>query len=278
MDIYNIYSINDSIEELDMKMKELKKIGNMISYSISLFLISLGAILYYSVLEELWFFGIFGGSALLVFVIGTLIRNASVNHVMKNKYLNEEAVKLYNSENETEMEYSYNPRNRKTFNEEMGLFTRFSSASTRYKIQVDANTKLIYTTLQTNSGQSNQVHFAGVYVIFDIPGYSNFQVRTHGKPHQKGIKFVREEDEDYKIYKLEEEDRIRLNYNSVLSKLEDFKKKYIASNGRQVHIAFTPFKPKFNNSKIEYDSFQEYYHQIESLLNLVSQIRDIITL
>lgn len=276
MDYFNTYDVNKSIDEMNGKIKEMRNTGNALVYSIPLFLISVGVLLYFYVLEELWFLSIFAGVSLFLFILGQLIKNVSIRHLTMNKLLNSEAINQYNSEHETNVTYTYNPKNSKTFNENMGLFTRYSSASIKYQIKLDSKTKLIFTTIQTNSGNSNQIHFSGIYLIFDEEGYTNFQVRTNGKPHQKGKKFIKEEREDIKLFKLENEDRIRFNYNAVLSKLEEYKKKYIASNGAEVHIAFSKFKTTYKHKNVDYENFREYYHQIESLLNLVFQIKDVV--
>lgn len=277
MEDFYSYNMQQVIQELNDKKQELNTNGKTIVYLIILFLIGLGLFLQVSVIPIKTEYILITLATTIVLIIGAfLIKNAVVHSILKNTYLNREVIKLYNYEKEINAEYYPKYKTGSDFNKSMGLFTRFSSVSNKYMIKLDEQTRVLNTVIQTNNGKSNQIHFQGIYIMIEQPEYTMFQVRTNGKPHLKGHSFIKEPIEDIKVYRLENEDIIRFNYRSVLNRLEEYKKVYIASNRKAVHIAFNPFKPKFNHKEITHENFKEYYHQFESLLNTILQIKDIV--
>lgn len=279
METFNVYNMNRSIDKLDAIYQELNKKGNAISASIILFYVGVMTLLHVEEIPyEILYISLSIGGGILLAIITLLSKTAIIRYQIANKYINEEVVRLYNYEHELQMEYKPRYKIGSEFNKSMGLFTRFSSVSNKYMIKLDESTRILFPTIQTNSGNTNQVHFQGIYVIFDQPGYTTFQARTHGKPHFKDHKFVREDQDNIRLFKLENEDRIRFNYRSVFNRLDGYKKVFIGSNKKAVHIAFTPFKPKFKANVVTHETFREYYHQFETLFHTVIQIKDIVLL
>ena len=277
MEDFYSYNIHQVIEELNDKKEELKQKGNTLLIPIIMFILGIAILLQNTVVpsEPIYILST-SFITLTIVAISIVVKNTVVQSTMKNKYLNQEVIRYYNFEQEQNAHYYPKYKSGSDFNKEMGLFTRFSSVSNKYMIKFDEETKILHTTIQTNNGKSNQVHFQGIYVIFEYPLHTTFQVRTNGKPHLKGQSFQRGLEEDIKVFHIEHNHNINLNYRAILQRLENYKKIYIASNQKEVHIAFTPFKANILNTSINQENFIEYYHNFEALLNTVRQLKDIL--
>jgi hypothetical protein len=143
------------------------------------------------------------------------------------------------------LRYEYRPSLDKSFNERMGLFTRYASISAQYEMvlstEEDIDITLSQVSMTTSNGKSATTHFSGVYVMFPVAGYPAQQLRTSGSPAWKQHKFTRLKEEEDRMFVLEDhpDERIDSTLRQVKQSAQDqfeLRGAYLASNGEEVHL------------------------------------------
>ena len=228
----------------------------------------------------------------LVSFIITLILFLVFKTQLKNRILYDviypRAVSLFNQEHDRTFQFEFKPKLEKTFNQDMGLFTKYASVSSTYKMtsQTDQGTDITIQAcrLVTSNGKSSTLHFDGVYLILPISGIPYQQLRTDGKPRLKDVSFARLEDyPDDKLYV--QEDQIARGVHpflmQVFEELPDqfeLKRHYIASNKSEVHLALwlrkKPTMPKAITSEELDRVVNPLHHVMQYALQLFDRFND----
>jgi len=242
--------------------------------SLSIFLI-----ITYGSNQTLLFIPIIGlfSISLLIYGIGSSV----VNSKIKNTYLNNEVINLYNNEQGTFIKYDSKIKIKRDFNDNMGLFNKFANVSAKYRITGDSGNhhdfSIMDCTLITSNGKSATVHFDGIYFIINVQTSKYFQIRTNGKPHLKGKKFVKILDAEAHSFILEDDPQGYIDpkyyniFNSVKNKI-DSKALYLASNMDQVHLGVVLKNKQKLSTNITYETFKEYSNQMFEIINTAFNI------
>jgi len=250
-------------------------------YTITALLLIACFFIMYLLKVELVFYTIPLGIALFIVFLIVLITKSTHKLYIMNKVLNEEIVNLYNTENGLNLEYQFKPKLPKTFNQEMGLFTKYAGVTSRYAIYDTTHKypfQLYSCALVTSNGKSSTVHFDGIYTKFMISSIPRQQLRSKGKPQTAGIKMVQVEGNEERFYIPLDKPDTRIN--SILQGIFqdmpnrfDLKAYYIGSNDFEVHIAFTPRNRQKLPDTISYQSIQDYAEPLLDYLSFVQEVR-----
>lgn len=279
---YTTYDhVIDSINQLRETMNQTAKKQFLFTYSIVIVLvIILSSVLYSTGLEWYVPLSVMGSSIFLMIVIYLIAASTRLSK-LKNEHLNQELIHLYNTIHEMNFDYEYKAKIDKTFNQEMGLFTRHASVNSKFVITSDQNETKKYQiyrcTLTTSDGKTTTVHFDGFYAR--IPKYNipRQQLRSKGKAHIKGIKMIRLEDYEERIYVPDDQSVTRPNallYSIFQNITRTFNTSshYVASDMREVAIAIS-LKDKFKLPKVfDYNSLQTYSEPLFELLQFIDDV------
>lgn len=269
---YNL--LRDVEDLLEEKQKKRKKKTNTLLSIMGLIQVPFLAL----TIVDLDYIGLWVIILLVSFVI-TLIFFLVFKQQVKNQVLYNviypRAVRLFNQEHDLTFAFQFKPKIDKTFNSEMGLFTRYASVSCTYQMNAQLDTGNPITVqacrLVTSNGKSSTLHFDGIYLVLPISGIPTQQLRTSGKPKRKDMKFDRVEDyPDNRLYLQKGQissgpHPYLLQVFEELPDLFDLKHYYVGSNEKEVHVALwmrhKPSMPKEINTE-ELDKIVQPLHKV----------------
>lgn len=272
--------VEDLLEEQEQKRKKKMKTVYMIWGFLQLPFLILTIL-------DLEYIGLWGiillATSIIVLVFYLVFKSQVKNRVLYN-IIYPRAVSLFNNEHDLIFDFAFKPKLEKTFNQEMGLFTRYASVSSKYqmkaKTEIGETVTIQECSLVTSNGKSSTLHFRGIYIILPITGIPHQQFRTNSKPRLKDMKFDRLEEYPENRFYVPEGKTAR-DVNSFLLQvfeelpgLFDLKQHYVASNTKEVHLALwmrhTPGMPS-EITQEELDLIVDPLHQVmqytETLLN-----------
>ncbi|GEM_PF-616468 len=173
-----------------------------------------------------WLIPVYGFiPALIVFLI-TITIYKYVSEIPAFNYLYSEIYKKINIDESLFIKYEPYLKEKQDFNIKGGLYTRYASAKIKRKVSgqtMNRHDFTIYdTTIVSSNGQSSTTHFNGIYYQIKTNTNTYFQVRTHGTPKMKGIKYIKKpEYQDIRVFVRE-----GLQLNSELNAYIKFVRKY----------------------------------------------------
>ncbi len=221
------------------------------------------------------------GVGFFFIILVHLITPAVIKKRLIRKAVYQEVVDLYNREHDDKYVYSLKPKLLDKFNQRMGLFTRFSNTSARYRIDGEYNGvefSIINCTVITSTGKSTQVHFDGFYIIIKNPVSQMFQIRTDGKPSVKGVKFERNDQNGYRTFvEVDSNTVIDSRFTSLFEQIMNrvqLKRLYIGSDLNEFHIAITPDLKETISEEITQEEFNRFYDYFSGLFNVVKEYLD----
>lgn len=274
-DTYQIMErIND--KKIELK-KQYYKNRNIIIVILSLIIGTISFFVYNSNTSFLIIVPLFIGVGLLA--MSLIITEVVLQSKLGGIYLNNEVINVYNMEQDENFIYTPKPKLKPEYNKEMGLFTRYATANNLFQVTgyingVPFDVKSLQ--LMVSTGNSSQVVFSGFYIILPIAGEKMFQLRTNGKPSLKKTKFKKISTDSKRTYVLEEDNgRVKDKYIRLFEMLEreyDYKKIYIGSNEREIHIGLTPIKKQKYPKNLSGESFNTYYEKFVEIFKVINEI------
>jgi len=218
-------------------------------------------------------------------VIAFLITKISMKYVGKKNILYDiiypRGVTLFNQEHDTTFTYEFKPKLDKTFHEEMGLFTRFASISSNFRMvskqEGHAPITIQHCRMVTSNGKSSTIHFDGVYLILPKSGIPVQQLRSNGRPALKGVKMERLEDYEERIYVPQEEgitpvDSVLLGIFQELPQTFELSRQYIGSNQSEIHIALWFKKQPRLPNELNYNGLEELIDPLHKLMSYTVEL------
>lgn len=281
MSDYTTYDqVIDSINELRDRIEQKAKKQFLVSYTIIFIsVIILSFVLYATGLD--WYIPLsIIGSTIFLMVVLYVIAAYTRNNKLKNEHLNKEVIKLYNSMHETNYDYDAHPTIDKTFNQEMGLFTRHASIKSNFIITADPETSTNYTInhcqMTTSNGKTTTVHFSGYYARIPTSNIDRQQIRSKGKAHLKGIKMIRLEDYEDCIYVPDDQSVLHPDATlySIFQRIQrefDVSSCYVASDMKEVAIAISLKETLKLPKELDYNTLQEYTKPLYSILEFIEE-------
>jgi len=269
--------IQKASENQQFKTRKIIQNSLVISFSIMGFFVGLFVMLQLDIGYILIPLGFIAFIELLLILI---VRTNS-KQKMINTIINDEIVQIYNSSNGTTYSYESKPKIPKTFNVDMGMFTRSAAVSTVFAIKDTTSTfpfELYRCTLMTSNGKSSTVHFTGMYIRFFIPNIPRQQLLSRGKPHASGIKMVQVEGYEERLFTPLDSPETRINpilygiFQDLPNKF-DLKAYHVGSNATEVHVAFTPKRREKLPEEFTYQTIQEFSEPLMSYLTYVDEVR-----
>ncbi|QMS84721.1 hypothetical protein [Candidatus Xianfuyuplasma coldseepsis] len=282
MNSYTTYdSVISTINELRVEMNRKAKKQFTFSYTIIFLVVIILSIVLYSTGLE-WYVPIsVMGSSIFLMVLIYFIAATTRNNKLKNEYLNQELMNLYNSQHDMDYIYEYKANVDKQFNIDMGLFTRHASISSKFVITSglnnDAKYNIFRCTMTTSDGKNTTTHFDGFYIRIPIDNIPRQQLRSKGKPHIKGIKMTRLGEYEDKIFVPEDQptthpDSILYSIFQAIPRTFETHSYYVASDLKEVAVAIS-LKHKFKLPKeLDYQSLQEYSEPLFELLRFADEV------
>lgn len=281
MDYFSKPDTYQIIERLKDKKIELKKqYYKNRNTIIAILVLIIGIISYFVYISNTSFLIIvplFIGVGLLA--VCFVITEVALQSKLGDTYLNKEVMNVYNMEQDENYIYTPKPKLKPEYNKEMGLFTRYASARNLFQITgyidgVPFDVKSLQLIVST--GNSSQVIFSGFYIILPIAGEKMFQLRTDGKPSLKKTKFKKISTDGKRTFVLEDDTgKVKDKYTRLFDMLEreyDYKKIYIASNEKEIHIGLTPIKKQRFPKNLSGESFNEYYEKFVEIFRVINEI------
>ena len=272
----------------EQRRKKLKKIWGTILFGSTAIIVIL-IILFpgqFSKGETAWILPTYGGMVFLTGLIGYLV---SLNFVSEKPFFENLFPAIYTKINQSEglyLEYTAFDKTSREFNKEGGLFTRYASVQVRRRVVGRSDESMpfeIYdTTLTTSNGKSQQVHFDGVYFKIEKPLNTTVQIRVKGSPKYKGIKMIRQEEEqNIRVYKLEGEyisnlDRMLQSYVERLAEDPNLRNVALSVMDNEIHLALHYKKQlKRKTKNFTNEVLNNYYTMFLDEIKLVNELSNI---
>lgn len=292
--MFTVSEIDRITTEFKEKQKErnqqLKKIwGYLLILTIGLIVASL--LIFpnqFSSETTAWILPTYGSMILATTLIGYLV---SINYISEKpvyEYLYNEVIEKINMHEGMFLAYTAYDKEVTRFNKTGGLFTRYCNVKVKRHTKGDTENhhqfNIYDCTLSTSSGNSSQTHFNGVYITLHKRLNTSLQVRSHGAPKLKGVKFNKLQDvHQLRVYKpLEQElsntDRVYITFMNKLYESGTYKRVYLSIVEDAVHIALVFVKHptrKCKNITIQAMNkvaaqFMDEYHFVNELAALDS--------
>ncbi len=274
-------NVKENVERLrNLQLQETRRYKSQLAIIVGLLFFLTGVtelILLFTRVLDSQFYIIVAVFGVLFSVIAFFILLNSNNQRMR-AYLVEEIMAVYNRETDANTILEIKPKVTRTFNQEMGLFTRGASVQTDYLVKIahkDLDCEILYCRLITSNGKSSTIHFNGFYAIFQHKSDDFFQIRSRGKPRLKGVKFKRLIRYPEKVFIPEIDIREYLEekylyaFRNINNKML-LGNSYLASNKEAVHLALSP-KGNFRMPKlIDQENFIDNYNRYTKLFKLIT--------
>ena len=233
-----------------------------------------------------WILPTYGGIALVTTLLGFLISLNFLSEKPFFTFLFPEVIQKINQYEGLYLEYIPYDKIDKEFNKIGGLFTRMATVRTRRHIKgqtEDHHSFDIYDcTLTTSSGNSQQTHFDGTYIVLEKSLNTSIQIRTNGAPKLKGVKFHRlEEFENLRVFKEAEQnmsniDHLLLRFVEKLSSYSKYKRVFLSVIDGQIHVALWYKKhPARKQKTINLEILNKLTEHFMSEYQLVNEITSI---
>lgn len=225
---------------------------------------------------------IYGGLVFVGLSIALLISIFSISNVPAFEYLYRTVYNKINQERDTFYKYEYFEKGDFTFNSRGGIFPR----SCRYKINrhvsgisPEGNKFDIYdVALITGSGKNQSTHFSGMYYVTKQSNNTNFQLRTNGKPHLKGVKFERFNDfTNIKVYIEEEKNMTNIEHKFMstvdrLTRNLNAKKIYLSLTKDEIHLAVVPKVHIRKQYNLSIDKMNKLYNAFLDEVRVIDEL------
>ena len=179
------------------------------------------------------------------------------------------------------LQYSSDKKIEFNHNKSSGIFSRFCRSKVRMHINgfsiEDRQFDLFDLTLITGNGKNQRTHLNGIYIVTSNKTNIIQQIRTHGSPHLKGVKYrLIEKDFQYKLFLDDESETFNQNkrYYDIFSSIMNdtmYKIAYMSVIKNETHFAIHKFK-LYKHNKINSDNMTNLYEDILSLIKLVDKI------
>lgn len=190
---------------------------------------------------------IFMGSIVFALLLGLIFSNVLDSEKPYVEYVNDAVIKRINLNEGLFLKYQAYDKTKEKFHQSGGIFYHHTNIKKYWKLEgiSDDNYPFsIYDCLMTtSSGQYQQTHLNGIYMVIEKDVETTIQIRPNGKPRIKGVKYQKSSDYLlYKVYKVEDErlneqDKKMITLYETLSHQPNHKKVYISVVENEVHIA-----------------------------------------
>ncbi len=193
---------------------------------------------------------IYGGMAFIGLSIALLVSTFTISDIPAFEYLYKEIYHKINQEKGTFYEYFSYEKEKWEFNKNGGLFSRHCRIEVKRHISGitlnDNKFDIFDANFITGSGKNQRTHFTGIYFLIKQSSSKYFQIRSHSKPHLKGVDFIKNKDiKDINVYLEEESSMSNLEYKYIetLNRLKrnlNAKKIYLSVTKDEIHFAYVP--------------------------------------
>jgi len=225
---------------------------------------------------------VYGGLVFIGLSIALIISIFSISDKPAFEYLYRMVYDKINQERDTYYKYEYFEKEDFKFNSRGGIFSRFC----RYKIRrhisgtsPEGNKFDIYdVTLITGSGKNQRTHFSGMYYVTRQSNNTNFQLRTNGKPHLKGVKFERFNDfTNIRVFIDEGKNmtNVEHKYMSTVDRLTrnlGAKKIYLSLTEDEVHLAAVPKVHIRKQYNLSIDKMNKIYNDFLDEIKVIDDL------
>lgn len=283
MDYFDNFKNLDSIlREYEITKKESetktkKQTLILLFFLVGLALLSSFALFFFEENLSIASVPIFIVTPLYIFV-DLILKSVKKKQLFYNYLLNE-LIEFYNLEKGVFLQYTSKPKLGNEFNKEMGLFVRGASVSSKFMITGQSSNhhkiRLSDSRFVTSNGKSSTIHFSGFYIEYDVALNELFQIRSKGKPKLKGKRLeLLETQNRQKSYSINSS-FIPSEYYDLFDRLENTYQPneiYIASNMKQIHIAFSVKSYIKLPKHVTSETLNQLYRKIEKLLDDILQI------
>ncbi|MBN2300363.1 MAG: hypothetical protein JXC31_04150 [Acholeplasmataceae bacterium] len=226
---------------------------------------------------------IYGFVPAFVTLLLTIVSYNYVSEKPSYTYLYPEIYKKINLEESLFIKYESYLKGKPDFNNIGGLYTRHASVRVKRKISgqtLNGNEFSVYdATIITSNGKSSSTHFNGIYFQVKTDTSSFFQIRTHGSPKFKDMKFIKQDEfQDLKVYLKED-----MHMSNKINAYIDFVRKHKSDfNVRTFDLSVIPGETHLGiwykkhsarrQKSISVDKLNELYHYFMSELQMADQL------
>jgi len=266
------------------KSKKLTKIWSYIFVGYLLVMLSILLITNFleknEILKMAYF--LYGGVIFVGISIALLVSIFSISEAPAFNYLYKEIYEKINQDSGTFYNYISLEKGKLEFNKNGGLFPKYCQTMIKRHISgMSPNNNgfdVFDVTLVSGSGNSRQVHFSGMYFFTKFSSVYHSQIRSHSKPHLKGIKYIRDDSiDEYRVYV--EENRSITNreykYIELLEKLKrDFKAKkiYLSITLNEIHFAYLPLVHIRKQTDLDIDKMNAIYKSFIDEIKIIDEL------
>ncbi|XMB86827.1 hypothetical protein RJG79_03265 [Mycoplasmatota bacterium WC44] len=229
---------------------------------------------------------IFGGIVGVVLFVGLLISIYSSSEKPFHTLVMKEMVDYINITRDSNLEYIAYPKKQHFVNKTGGLFTRGASSDVINKIigkTDDYNTFSWYNMrLFTSDGKNQYTVFSGMYFVIEYSVGRVFQIRSHSKPHLKGVKFKRIDVDDPLRVFVEDGDITSYVDDRFIKLVSDMKSRFnakkifLSSVDNQIHFAFENDEKLRKPKEMTKEVLTETVKKINSVVSVANDIVKVI--
>ncbi len=227
---------------------------------------------------------IYGGMAFVGLSIALLISIFSISDVPAFDYLYKEIYNKLNQERGTFYKYASFEKEKFEFNINGGIFPRTCRTAVKKHvsgISPNDNTFDIFdVTLVTGGGKNKQVHFSGIYFVVKHANTADFQLRSHSRPHLKGVKYIKNEDvKDIKVYLREGNSISNIEYKFIdtlerLNRNLKAKKIYLSLIKDEIHFAYVPKVPIRKQYDLTVEKINKVYTAFLEEIRIIDELAE----
>lgn len=224
---------------------------------------------------------VYFGASFIALLIYLLISFGSGSSRIFYDLVVEKVIEKINFHLDVDLKYSTDRKTEFTHNKNSWIFTTHARARIRMYLKGmtsnDIQFELYDLTLTSGSGNNQQTHLNGIYIVLKNDTVIHQQIRTHGKPRLKGTDYRKiESDYEHRVYLKEElNDRDLIEkYKDIFSSVMDDSEKrkgYLSVIEKETHFALHPFK-LYKNRKFTLESMNTVYAEIKWLIELVDKL------
>ena len=225
---------------------------------------------------------IYGSLILMGLIIGILVSTFSISDKPAFNYLYMEVYNKLNQERGTFYKYVPYEKEKFEFNTRGGIFTRYCRCEVKKHVlgtSPNGNGFDIFdVTLVTGSGKNRHVHFTGIYYVVKHSSSSIFQIRSHSRPHLKGVKYVKNNDiQEFKVFLEEGQNvsNIQYKYIETIERLKrnlEVKKIYLSITNDELHFAYIPKVHIRKQYELNINKLNQIYTQFLEELRVVDEL------
>ncbi|MCK5762209.1 MAG: hypothetical protein KAH16_04860 [Candidatus Izimaplasma sp.] len=225
---------------------------------------------------------IYGSMILVGLIIGVLVSTFSISDKPAFDYLYKEVYNKLNQERGTFYEYASYEKEKFEFNSRGGIFTRFCRSEVKRHVSGISsngnNFNIFDVTLVTGGGKNRHVHFTGIYYVIKYSSSIIFQIRSHSKPHLKGVKLIKDNDiQEFKVFLEEGQNTSNIQYKFIetierLKRNLSAKKIFLGITNDELHFAYIPKVHIRKQYDLNINKLNKIYTQFLEELRVVDEL------